>query len=124
VRKTIELDVALIDPYDKLWGEVDLYITRTAKGHAAPSFARLQSVPGSGQILALVLLYEIQDMTRFPRVQDFLSYGRLVQWAKESASKRYGLSGKKSGNPPPQVGLLGGGAPRLTPEPARQSVLR
>jgi transposase len=99
VRKTIELDVALIDHYDKLLGEVELYITRTAKGHDAQSFARLQSVPGIGQILALVILYEIQDIPRFPRVQDFLSYCRLVKCAKESAGKRYGLSGKKIGNP-------------------------
>jgi transposase len=99
VRKTIELDVALIDHYDKLLGEVELYITRTAKGHEAQSFARLQSVPGIGPILALVILYEIQDIARFPRVQDFLSYGRLVKCAKESAGKRYGLSGKKIGNP-------------------------
>jgi transposase len=99
VRKTIELDVALIDHYDKLLGEVELYITRTAKGHDAQSFSRLQSVPGIGQILALVILYEIQDIARFPRVQDFLSYSRLVKCAKESAGKRYGLSGKKIGNP-------------------------
>src|SRR5262245_1658309 len=99
VRKTIELDVALIDHYDKLLGEVELYITRTAKGHDAQSFSRLQSVPGIGQILALVILYEIQTIARFPRVQDFLSYGRLVKCAKESAGKRYGLSGKKIGNP-------------------------
>jgi transposase len=99
VRKTIEMDVALIDHYDKLLGEVELYITRTAKGHNPQSFSRLQSVPGIGQILALVLLYEIQDITRFPRVQDFVSYCRLTKCAKESAGKRYGFSGKKIGNP-------------------------
>ena len=99
VRKTIELDGALIDHYDKLLSEVELYITRTAKDHAAQSFSRLHSVPGLGQILALVLLYEIQDITRFPRVQDFISYCRLVKCAKESAGKRHGFSGKKIGNP-------------------------
>src|SRR5881397_2354968 len=99
VRKTIEVDVALIDHYDKLLGEVELYITRTAKAHDVQTFARLQSVPGIGTILALVILYEIQDIARFPRVQDFLSYSRLVKCAKESAGKRHGLSGKKIGNP-------------------------
>jgi transposase len=44
------------------------------------------------------LLYEIHDITRFPRVQDFVSYGRLVKCAKESAGKRYGTSGAKIGN--------------------------
>src|SRR6266705_2544132 len=98
VRKTIELDVSLINHYDQLLGEVELYITRTAKTHDVQTFARLQSVPGIGQILALVLLYEIQDIARFPRVQDFVSYCRLVKCAKESGGKRLGTSGKKIGN--------------------------
>jgi transposase len=97
-RKTIEMDVALIDHYDKLLGEVELYITRSAKAPEVQTFARLQSVPGIGQILALVLLYEIQDSARFPRVQDFVSYCRLVKCAKESGGKRLGTSGKKIGN--------------------------
>jgi len=98
VRKSIEVDVALMDHYDKLLGEVELYITRTAKLHDVQTFTRLQSVPGIGQILALVILYEIQDIARFPRVQDFVSYCRLVKCAKESNGKRLGTSGKKIGN--------------------------
>ena len=98
VRKTIEVEVSLIDHYDKLLGEVELYITRTAKMHDGQTFTRLQSVPGIGQMLALVLRYEIQDIARFPRVQDFVSYCRLVKCAKESNGKRLGTSGKKIGN--------------------------
>lgn len=79
VRKTIEVDISLIDHYDKLLGEVELYLTRSAKAQDGQTFMRLQSVPGIGQILALVILYEIQDITRFPRVQDFVSYCRLVK---------------------------------------------
>jgi transposase len=45
-----------------------------------------------------VLLYEIHDIQRFPRVQDFASYCRLVKCAKASAGKRYGTSGTKIGN--------------------------
>jgi transposase len=55
-------------------------------------------VPGIGQILALVILYEIQDIARFPRVQDFVSYCRLVKCAKESGGKRLGTAGQKIGN--------------------------
>jgi transposase len=51
-----------------------------------------------GKTLALVLLYESHEIRRFPRVQDFVSYCRLVKCAKESAGKRYGTSGKKIGN--------------------------
>src|SRR5262245_22243654 len=37
-------------------------------------------------------------MARFPRVQDFASYGRLVKWATESAGKRLGTSRKNLGH--------------------------
>jgi transposase len=97
VRKTIEVEVSLINHYDQLLGEVELYITRSAKAHDVQTFSRLQSVPGIGQILALVILYEIQDIARFPRVQDFVSDCRLVKGAKESGGKRLGTSGKKIG---------------------------
>ncbi len=53
---------------------------------------------GIGKILALVILYEIHEIDRFPTVQDFVSYARLVKCAKESAGKRHGSSGAKIGN--------------------------
>ena len=98
VRKTIEVEVSLMTHSDKLLGEVALDITRTAKGHEGQTYARLQSVPGIGTILALVIRYEIQDLARLPRVPDFVSYCRLVKCAKESNGKRLGTSGKKIGN--------------------------
>jgi transposase len=98
VRKAIEVEVSLIDHYDQLLGEVELYLTRSAKAHEVQTFARLQSVPGIGQILALVLLSAIHDLTRFPRVQDFVSYCRLGKCAKESSGKKLGASGQKIGN--------------------------
>ena len=58
----------------------------------------LQTVPGIGKILSLVLLSEMHDIARFPRVQDFGSYCRVVKCAKESTGKRYGTSGTKSGH--------------------------
>jgi transposase len=55
-------------------------------------------VPGIGKILSLVLRYEIHRIDRFPRVQDFASYGRLVKCRKESGGKRLGPSGAKIGH--------------------------
>src|ERR687883_307061 len=40
----------------------------------------------------------MHDIHRFPSVQDFVSYCRLVKCARESAGKRVGTSGKKIGN--------------------------
>jgi transposase len=98
VHKRVEVDLALIDFYDQLLRDVELTIVQTAKQQDAQTLYRLQSVPGIGKILSLVLLYEIHDITRFPRVQEFVSYCRLVTCAKESAGKRYGTSGTKIGN--------------------------
>ncbi len=98
VQKTIELDLALLNYYDTLLTELELYIVRTAKAHDVQAFYLLRSVPGIGKILALLILYEVHDILRFPRVQDFVSYCRLVKCAKESAGKPLGHSGKKIGN--------------------------
>ena len=98
VHKSIEVDLALIDYYDQLLTDLELHIVHTAKDHDANTFYRLRSIPGVGKILALGMLYEVHDIQRFPRVQDFVSYCRLVKCAKESAGKRYGTSGKKIGN--------------------------
>jgi len=46
----------------------------------------------------MTTLYEIHDIRRFPRVQDFVSYARLVKCPTESAGKRFGTSGAKIGN--------------------------
>ena len=98
VQKSIEVDLALIGHYDHLLNDVEFSIVHTAKQHDPQTLSRLQSVPGIGKILSLVLLYEIHTIDRFPRVQDFVSYCRLVKCAKESAGKRYGTSGAKIGN--------------------------
>jgi transposase len=98
VQKSIEVARALIDSYDRLLTDVELALVNTAKAHDAQTFYRLRSSPGGGKILSLVILYEIHDLHRFPRVQEFVSSGRLVKCAKESAGKRYGTSGTKMGH--------------------------
>ena len=98
VQKSMEVDLALIGHYDQLLSDVELTLVKAAKQHDAQALYLLQTVPGIGKILSLVLLYEIHDIARFPRVQDFVSYCRLVKCAKESAGKRYGSSGTKIGN--------------------------
>ena len=98
VRKSIEVDLALLERLDALIADLELTIVRHAKRHDADAFHRLRSVPGIGKILALTLLYEIHDITRFDRVQQFASYARLVKCAHESAGKKLGTGGAKKGN--------------------------
>jgi transposase len=98
VQKSIEVDLALLGYYDDLLRDLELHLLTAAKQDRANALYLLRTVPGIGKILSLVLLYEIHDIRRFPRVQEFVSYCRLVKCAKESAGKRYGTSGAKIGN--------------------------
>lgn len=98
VRKSIDVDLTLIAQYDTLIGDLELTIVREAKRHDADAFHRLRSVPGIGKVLALTIRYEIHDITRFDRVQEFASYARLVKCQKQSGGKTLGTSGAKMGN--------------------------
>src|SRR5262249_43339502 len=97
-HKSIEVDLALVTYYDQLLKDVALSMVKAAKPHDAHTLDLLQTVPGSGKLRSLVLLDDIHDIARFPMVQDFVSYCRLVQCAKESAGTRLGTSGKNIGN--------------------------
>jgi transposase len=98
VQKSIELDLNLIGFYDQQLSKVERAIQIHASKCDQHSLILLQTVPGIGRILSLVILYEVHIIERFPTVQDFASYCRLIKCQKESAGKLYGTSGKKIGN--------------------------
>jgi transposase len=98
VQKMMDTDLAVIEAYDPIIAKMERDIIKMADQHDPVAYALLKSIPGIGRILGLVILYEIEDINRFPTVQDFVSYCRLVKSAKESNGKKYGPSGKKIGN--------------------------
>lgn len=97
VHKTVDVDLELIGLYDSILGKVERYLVRTAKTHDAMALHLLRTLPGIGKILSLVILYEVQDITRFPKVQQFASYARLIRPIKASAGKRTGTANGKIG---------------------------
>jgi transposase len=97
VQKNIEVDLALIGHDDPRLRDMERTVLKTAKQPNTTTLYLLRPVPGIGEILSLVLRYEIHDIHRFPRVQEFVSYCRVVTCAKASAGKRYGSSGTKIG---------------------------
>jgi transposase len=98
VQKSIDVDLSLIGYDEALLREGELTLLKTAKQHDANTLYLRQTVPGIGKILSLVWLYEIHPIDRFPRLQEFASYCRLVKCAKESNGKRSGTSGSNMGN--------------------------
>jgi transposase len=98
VQQSAAVDLAVIDVLDEQIGKLELYLSRTAKVDDVQTYHRLQTIPGVGKVLALVLLYEIHDIRRFAGEGQFLSYARLVRPGHESAGKVVGSGGQKIGN--------------------------
>ncbi len=91
-------DLDLIEHYDTQIAALELHLTKSARIDDPVTFQFLRTIPGIGPILGLTMLYEIDQITRFPEVGNFLSYSRLVLGTHESAGKVKGLAGRKMGN--------------------------
>ncbi len=59
----------------------------------------LDSINGIGPIIAMTIILEIDDISRFPTHKDFTSYCRLIKSSHSSAGKMLGYGGAKIGNP-------------------------
>jgi transposase len=97
-KLAVTADLGLIDAYDRQIAELERHLIRHAKVDDPVTFGLLRTVPGIGPILGLTLLYEVDDIARFPEPGNFLSYSRLVRCPHESAGKKKGSGGKKVGN--------------------------
>jgi len=98
VRRMVEVDLLTIEHYEQLLATLEWQLERITQRQAPVELALLKSISGVGRILGMVMLYEIENIARFPRVQDFVSYCRLVKPEKQSNGKSYGHSGKRIGN--------------------------
>ena len=97
-RHNVEADLEMIGHYDKLLRRLELNVLRQAKLQDPQARFLLQTIPGVGNILSLVLLYELHTISRFASVGDFLSYARLVTPKHTSDGKVTGGGGAKIGN--------------------------
>lgn len=99
VRASVEADMDLIEYYQAVIRRLESKILESAEGHCPDELKLLMSINGVGPVIALTILYEIERIERFPRVQDFVSYARLVKCSHESAGRPHGSGGAKMGNP-------------------------
>ena len=98
VPQSLAVDRALLDSDDQRLQALELTMVTTATPQEATTRYVLQTVPGSGTILRLVLLEAMHDLARFPRGQDGGSSGRLVTGAQAAAGQRAGPAGPKIGH--------------------------
>ena len=97
-RLMVATDLALIDGYDERIADLERHLVQHARVDDPVTFGLLRTVPGIGVVLGLTLLYEIDDIRRFPEAGNFLSYARLVRCEHSSAGKVKGSGPRKMGN--------------------------
>jgi transposase len=98
VRTSVEVDTALMDAIHEQILTIERQINAQVPEHDPVAVHLLRSIPGVGKTLALVILYEIHDISRFPTVGNFISYARLVKCTHESGGKRKTGPNNKIGN--------------------------
>lgn len=69
-----------------------------AGASSLPEYALLKTIPGIGEVLAIVILLEAGDITRFAQVGNFASYARCVSSAHLSNGKKKGQGNTRNGN--------------------------
>jgi len=98
-RMAAEANMHMVKEYDRIIERLEQAILKHTKKEHTRDFNILQTIPGVGDVLALTILYEAENIARFQSVQNFSSYCRLVKGSVASAGKFKGLRGGKLGNP-------------------------
>jgi transposase len=96
VIRAITADMACIDILNE---EIDSIEQRVlSQCRLKKRFKLLTSVPGIGPILAVTIMLETGDITRFAKVGNFSSYCRCVSAARFSNGKKKSANNTKNGN--------------------------
>ena len=98
LQLAVKSDMAVVRSYDQQIRLIEKELEKQVKKTFERDYTLLRTVPGVGRILALSILFEMDAVSRFPTVKDFVSYSRLVKGSVASAGKVKGLCGGKMGN--------------------------
>ena len=100
VVRMLRYDLDMIEYYSRSIAHLESHLRakRFEGGLFGHNISLLRSIPGIGETLSVAILYEVGDISRFPTVQNFISYCRLVKPKKTSAGKSTGGGGSKIGN--------------------------
>ena len=96
VALAVQANLAVIATLNLEIGRIEARLLEGAK--LRPDYVRLKSIPGIGEVLAIVIMLETGDVTRFARVGNFASYARCVDSARYSNGKKKGEGNTKNGN--------------------------
>jgi len=96
VALAVQANLAIVATLNLEIGRIEARLLEGVK--LRPDYVRLKSIPGIGEVLAIVIMLETGDVTRFARVGNFASYARCVDSARYSNGKKKGEGNTKNGN--------------------------
>ncbi len=96
LNESAKANIVLMDILSHRIKRIEKVILKEAK--LKQEFEKLQTAPGIGKILALTILLETGDISRFETVGNYASYCRCVPSKRISNSKSKGENNKKNGN--------------------------
>ena len=86
----------MIQSLDQQIGEIEKQVLKRIR--LKPAYKKLLEIGGIGKILALTIMLETGEISRFPSVGNYASYCRMVDSKRESNGKKKGEGNKKNGN--------------------------
>lgn len=88
-QRAVREELALLDPLQDQIDDLEARIREVVR--QTPLMELLQSLPGVGPILAIVIVLELGTIERFPNAEHFASYSGTVPRVQESGGhRRYG----------------------------------
>jgi len=98
LKYTVGIDAVLTGSYDQIITDIEKKILKQTRLKFSTAFNLLRTVPGIGEILALIILYETDEISRFSSARNFSSYSMLTPSDATSNGKKVGNQGCKMGN--------------------------
>jgi len=96
VALAVQTNLAVIATLNLEIGRIEARLLEGVK--LRPDYVRLKTIPGIGEVLAIVIMLETGDVSRFAQVGNFASYARCVDSARYSNGKKKGEGNTKNGN--------------------------
>lgn len=98
IKLMITTDLNFLGSLDPLIRDLECQVIKQAKHHNQHDYVLLRTIPGIGEILALTILYETHDISRFSTVQRYSSYCGVVKCQRSSNGKIIGTKNTKIRN--------------------------
>jgi len=96
VALAVQANLAVIAALNLEIGRIEARLLEGVK--LRPDYVWLKTIPGIGEVLAIVIMLETGDIARFAQVGNYASYARCVSSIRISNGRKKGEGNTKNGN--------------------------